>query len=79
MNFHETWMHQYELEIKEQSKQWISHWEHASKKRKIVASLGKAVDIFFWVSKVIIFGRKKTHNRNCADLLNLFNVEFMKK
>ena len=46
----ETWIHHYTPEMKEQSKQWISHGEPAPKKAKTVPSAGKVMATVFWDS-----------------------------
>ena len=50
MTVDETRIHWYTPEIKEQSKQWTSSGERASKKAKNVLSAGKVMDTVFWDS-----------------------------
>ncbi|CAK9833005.1 Mariner Mos1 transposase [Anthophora retusa] len=46
----ETWIHHYQPETKEQSKQWVSVGESAPKKAKTVPSAGKVMATIFWDS-----------------------------
>ena len=51
----ETWLYNYSPETKEQSKQWITKSESASKKGKILSSTKKVMAIVFWDSHSIFF------------------------
>lgn len=50
----ETWVHHYQPESKQQSKQWKHHGSPPPRKAKTVPSAGKVMASFFWDSKGII-------------------------
>jgi hypothetical protein len=54
VTLHETWIHHYTPETKEQSKQWITSGESAPKKAKTIPSAGKVMATAFWDSQGII-------------------------
>ncbi len=51
----ETWIHHYDPELKNQSKQWLSCGSDPCIKAKVVPSLGKVMATVFWdVSGIIL-------------------------
>ncbi|CAK9833202.1 Mariner Mos1 transposase [Anthophora retusa] len=80
----ETWIHHYQPETKEQSKQWVSVGESAPKKAKTVPSAGKVMATIFWDSSGIIcidfLEKGKTITGNYyASLLDLLNNKIKEK
>ena len=80
----ETWVHHYQPETKEQSKQWVASGESAPKKAKTVRSAGKVMATVFWDAHGIIFidflEKGKTITRvYYASLLDCFNDEIKEK
>ena len=50
----ETWIHHYQPETKEQSKQWVEAGERPPKKAKVIPSAGKVMATVFWDSQGVI-------------------------
>ena len=80
----ETWIHYVTPKTKEQSKQWTSLGEPASKKAKTVKSAGKVMATVFWDARGIIhidyLPSKQTINGDYyAGLLDCFNNIFKEK
>jgi histone-lysine N-methyltransferase SETMAR len=50
----ETWVHHYDPESKEQSKQWLPHGSNPPVKAKVVPSLGKVMATVFWDASGIL-------------------------
>lgn len=50
----ETWIHHYQPESKEQSKQWVEKGDNAPRKFKTVPSAGKIMASVFWDAKGIL-------------------------
>lgn len=79
----ETWIHHYQPESKEQSKQWVSVGESATKKAKSVPSAGKVMATVFWDARGIIFidfleKGKTITGQYYASLLDRLNEEIKK-
>ncbi|XP_014486228.1 PREDICTED: uncharacterized protein LOC106750413 [Dinoponera quadriceps] len=78
---HETWIHHYTPETKEQ---WTSPGKRALKKTKTVPSAGKVMATVFWDTQGVTFidylekGKTMT-GQYYADLLERFDVELKKK
>lgn len=80
----ETWVHHFEPETKEQSKQWKHQGSPAPKKAKAVISAGKVMASVFWDSEGILMVDylKKGHTITgtyYASLLDNLRVEIKKK
>jgi histone-lysine N-methyltransferase SETMAR len=52
---HETWIHHYTPESKQQSKQWTEAGCSAPKKTRSVPSAGKVMALVFWNAEGILF------------------------
>ncbi|MEE4247135.1 MAG: hypothetical protein V2I33_17110 [Kangiellaceae bacterium] len=51
----ETWVHHFDPESKQQSRQWTAPGEASLRKFKVGASAGKVMDTVFWDAKGVIF------------------------
>ena len=62
----ETWVHHFQPELKEQSKQWKHHGSPALKKVKSVVSEGKMIAFIFWDCQGIILMDDLTKGQSIA-------------
>jgi histone-lysine N-methyltransferase SETMAR len=82
---HETWVHHYTPESKQQSKQWTEAGCLAPKKTRLVLSAGKVMALVFWDAEGILFidylekGKKITREYYSNLLTRLDEKKFMRK